>query len=154
MRTCPTRAMEVILGLPNLHLVIKETAQKTLARFSRQGFGPDAIISTKRRDEICRDLPILAMPMDETIRSYQFEKNFETRLSKKSNWINVGNNYHITKDSIIWYTDGSKTIEGTGARVFGPKTKYSEPLGTHPSIFQAEVHAIERCAAINLEVKA
>lgn len=151
MRTCPTRALEVILGLPPLYLVIGEAKQKTLARFCRQGFGPDAIIGTKHRDQVCRYLPILAMPMDETIKRYQFDKKFDTQLSSKANWKSVGANYNIGKNSIIWYTDGSKTKEGTGSGVFGPRTKYSEPLGEYPSIFQAEMHAIERCASINLE---
>lgn len=51
----------------------------------------------------------------------------------------------------LGYADGSKTTGGTGAGVFGPKTKYSEPLVTYLSIFQAEMHAMERCAAFNLE---
>lgn len=86
MRKCPTRGMEVILGLPPLHLVIKEAELnvRTLARFCRQGFGPNAIIGTKYRDQICRHLPVLAMPMDETINKYEFNKMFDTKLSSKS----------------------------------------------------------------------
>ena len=55
--------------------------------------------------------------------------------------------------AIIWYTYDSKTNVGTGAEIFGPKTKYSEPLGIYPSVFQAEVHAIKRCAQLNIDKK-
>ena len=48
--------------------------------------------------------------------------------------------------SLIWYTDGSKMESGVGAGVFGPNTKLSIPMGSCPSVFQAEVHAIEICA--------
>ena len=51
---------------------------------------------------------------------------------------------------MVWYTDGSKMKQGTGAGVFGPGTKYTEIMGNFPNICQAEMHAIERCAAINL----
>lgn len=78
--------MEVLLGLPPLHLVIRETAQKILARFSGQGFGPFAIKITKLWDVI------LAMPID---GRYQIEKNFETTLSNKSSCVNVGAGHQL-----------------------------------------------------------
>lgn len=151
MRSCPTKALEIILGLPPIHLAVVEVAHLTIARFCRQGFGIGKIISSKHGEEICKDLPMLGMPMDEMTRKILLLRNFTTELSNKANWTSVGANYKIGTDSIIWYTDGSKTKEGTGAGVFGPRTKYTEPLGTFPSIFQAEMHAIERCAALNLD---
>ena len=48
---------------------------------------------------------------------------------------------------------GTKTSTETGAGVFGPNLRYSEPMGKFPSVFQAEVHAIERCAQFNLDRK-
>lgn len=43
---------------------------------------------------------------------------------------------------LVWFTDGSKTNEGIGARVAGPFTNYYESIGMFPSIIQVEVHAI------------
>ena len=39
---------------------------------------------------------------------------------------------------------------GVGAGVFGPNTKVSIPMGMCPTVFQAELHAIEICARLNL----
>jgi ribonuclease HI len=45
---------------------------------------------------------------------------------------------------LIWYTDGSRTAEGTGAGVYGQSVnrRLSIPLGKHATVFQAEVYAI------------
>lgn len=131
-------------------MVIKESAQQAMARFCRQGFGRESIIEKKHQTKVCQSLPLLGMPIDEMTPVFQFDKNFSVELSNKADWKCISSNYNIEKNSIIWFTDGSKTSEGTGAGVFGPRTKYHEPMGNYPSIFQAEVHAIERCAQINL----
>jgi hypothetical protein len=49
---------------------------------------------------------------------------------------------------LVWYTDGSRTAEGTGARVYGQsvKRRLCIPLGKHATVFQAEVYAILACA--------
>jgi len=56
---------------------------------------------------------------------------------------------NVGKNTIIWFTDGSKTPEGTGAGVYGPRTKYSEPMGQFPQ----KIHAVERCIQFNLDRK-
>ncbi|KAM8702294.1 hypothetical protein ACLKA7_007636 [Drosophila subpalustris] len=46
----------------------------------------------------------------------------------------------------VWYTDGSKLEYGdTGAGLRGPRFCRSIGMGKTPSIFQAEIHAIEMC---------
>ena len=49
---------------------------------------------------------------------------------------------------LVWYTDGSRTTEGTGAGVYGPSVnrRLSIPLGKHATVFQTEVYAILVCA--------
>jgi hypothetical protein len=48
---------------------------------------------------------------------------------------------------LVWYTDGSRTAEGTGAGVYGQSVnrRHSIPLGKHATVFQAEVYAILAC---------
>jgi len=48
---------------------------------------------------------------------------------------------------LVWYTDGSRTTEGTGAGVYGQSVniRLSIPLGKHATVFQAEVYAILAC---------
>ena len=47
----------------------------------------------------------------------------------------------------IWFTDGSRTAEGTGAGVYGQsaKRRLNISLGKHATVFQAEVYAILAC---------
>jgi hypothetical protein len=51
-----------------------------------------------------------------------------------------------------WYTDGSKTSEGTGAGVcsHGVKQSLSFSPGQYTTVFQAEVYAIKACADENI----
>jgi len=49
---------------------------------------------------------------------------------------------------LVWFTDGSRTTEGTGAGVCGQSVnrRLSIPLGKHATVFQPEVYAILACA--------
>jgi ribonuclease HI len=48
---------------------------------------------------------------------------------------------------LVWFTDGSRTVEGTGAGVYGQSVdrRLSISLGKHATAFQAEVYAILPC---------
>ena len=47
----------------------------------------------------------------------------------------------------VWYTDGSRMKEGTGAGVFGQTLRrLSFSLGRYTTVFQAEIYAILSCA--------
>ena len=52
---------------------------------------------------------------------------------------------------LVWFTDGSRTAEVTGAGVYGQSVnrRLSIPLGKHATVFQAEVYAIIACAQEN-----
>jgi hypothetical protein len=49
---------------------------------------------------------------------------------------------------LIWFTDGSRVKEGTGASVYGQSVgrKLSISLGKHAIVFQAEIYVILACA--------
>ena len=48
---------------------------------------------------------------------------------------------------LVWFTDGSRTAEGTGAGVYGQSVnrRLSISLGKHTTVFQAEVYVILAC---------
>lgn len=50
------------------------------------------------------------------------------------------------RTSEAWFTDGSKTDEGTGSGIFGPNTEISISFDNFASVFQTEVVAISTCA--------
>ncbi|VEN37454.1 unnamed protein product [Callosobruchus maculatus] len=60
-------------------------------------------------------------------------KDFETIIRDRE--LCEVNNLHR---EIVWYTDGSKTEQGTGAGIFGRGTKQSIALGKYASVFQSE----------------
>lgn len=150
MRSCPTRALEVVIGLPPIHLHVKELAMRSLVKFTREGFGPKSILKTRDKNQVLGQIPITQLPSDVMKKMFMFKRNFKVELSNKVEWKGISSTYNIQRGTLVWFTDGSKTKEGTGAGVFGPRTNYSEAMGHHPNICQAELHAIERCAAINL----
>ncbi|CAH1110556.1 unnamed protein product [Psylliodes chrysocephalus] len=70
------------------------------------------------------------MPQDEIVKKYSFVKNFQTtELGCKKEWSQESIALATERRAIEWYTEGSKTIEGTGIGVYGPRTKQSESLG-------------------------
>ncbi|XP_036332246.1 piggyBac transposable element-derived protein 3-like [Rhagoletis pomonella] len=71
-------------------------------------------------------------------------RNFKVSIADRASW-STGNPY--TKPGAeVWYTDGSKLEDGkTGTGIFGPNCKRSIPMGSYPTIFQAEIHAIDIC---------
>jgi hypothetical protein len=48
---------------------------------------------------------------------------------------------------LVWFTDGSRTADETGAEVYGQSAdrRFSIYLGKHATVFQAEVYAILAC---------
>jgi hypothetical protein len=94
---------------------------------------------------------ILQMGTDKMTPRYAFHKPFMVRLPDRSEWdrgiVPIG------KRGLIWYTDGSKTNEGTGARVcgHGMRQRFSFSLGQYIKVFQAEVYPIKACAHENNE---
>ena len=61
-------------------------------------------------------------------------------------WLSTGSPPAVK--GLVWFTDGSKMREGTGAGVYGQsvKRRLSFALGRYTTIFQAEIYAILACA--------
>ena len=54
--------------------------------------------------------------------------------------------------TIVQFTDGSRTVSGTGAGIHDirPNRSFSFPLGKFASVFQTEIYAIIQCAYENI----
>jgi ribonuclease HI len=81
---------------------------------------------------------------------HSFARPFEVLIYKREGW-NAGD-YLITTGDLMWYTDRSRTKEGTGAEMHGvtPEIDIKVSLGRHATVFQAEVYAIIYCLLENI----
>jgi hypothetical protein len=93
----------------------------------------------------------LLMGTNRIILRYVFLKPFKVHLSSRHEW-QIGFNPD-NKGGLVWYTDGSKTNDGTGAGVYkwGSRRGHSFSLGHHTTVFQAEIYAIKACIRENIE---
>ena len=145
MRTCPTAAMEKIIGLTPLHLHIQEVAACCLLRINTTHRPPSNTIG---HNSLLGEFPGLDIceRSDLMTRELLFNRRFSTLIPCR-------NDFTPRSDprTLLWYTDGSKSAHGVGAGVYGPNTKISVPLGIWPSVFQAEIYAIGLCALVILK---
>ena len=145
MKTCPTAAMEVIIGITPLHIHIEaEAARGALKHVTLNGE-----VDTRGHMSILNKIPnweYLAHGTDMTLKAYDFDKPFSTTILEREGW--SIEKLHIGKNDSVWYTDGSKTEEGTGFGVYGPRTRISCSLGKTSTIFQAELEAVRNCITL------
>ncbi|XP_054287676.1 uncharacterized protein LOC129003409 [Macrosteles quadrilineatus] len=149
-RSCPTVVMESILGALPLGLDIKKRAALTALKTCSKGE-----ISSLRRTghmSILRELPSLDMEMtvsDLMIRKYDFDKPYQVAIGDRGEWQKVRDK--TGKSAMVFYTDGSRREGRSGLGVYGIGTYLSKALGETPTVFQAEVMAIEHCARLQLD---
>jgi hypothetical protein len=90
MKTTPTAAMEVLLGLPPLHVVIEAEAQAGIYRLMcNQHWRPTS--TNYGQAKTAWDMeqePILLMGNDRMIPGYVLHKPFKVHLSSKHEWQN------------------------------------------------------------------
>jgi hypothetical protein len=69
----------------------------------------------------------------------------------KCEWQNVFD--PDNKGGLVWYNDGSKNNEGTGAGVYRwcSRREHTLNLGLHTTLFQAELYIIKACVMENTE---
>ena len=82
-------------------------------------------------------------------RNIDLNRNFSVKIDKRGNVESTIRN--LPNGTSRWYTDGSRTDQGTGIGVYGPRIKRSVALGQTPTIFQAETYAINLCALLCLQ---
>lgn len=94
----------------------------------------------------------LDMVSDHMIKRYSFSRSFSTEIPSREEWKGGGSKY--TSTDVVWFTDGSKTAEGTGAGIHGvrPCINSAIPMGRYPTVFQAEVLAVLECCRLSLRM--
>jgi hypothetical protein len=117
MKTTPTTAIELLLGHTPLHVTMEAEAQPGIYRLmSNQQWRPR--FTNYGHAKKSRDMeqePILPMGTDRMTPRCVFHKPFKVLLANKHEW---DNGFNPNKGGLVWYTDGSKTNEGTGAGMY------------------------------------
>jgi hypothetical protein len=86
------------------------------------------------------------MRLDFIRPDFNLEPRYRVTMLAREEWARCPGTPPMVK-GLVWYTDGYKTAEGTGAGVYEQSVnrRLSIPLGEHATVFQAEVYAILAC---------
>lgn len=152
MRTAPSIALDALLNWPPLHVMVQGVAAMTAHRLKstaqwqgelQQGNHTDAVGMLREAS------PAAFMRQDRDQVRYQFDGRFKIIFPERAHW--NARPGPLKGQELIWFTDGSKTEEGTGAGLClgGSKKETHIPLGKYCTVFQAEVTAILACALEN-----
>jgi hypothetical protein len=150
MRSTPTAAMEVFLNLTPLDLLIMAEARMALCRL-RITEQPTASETETGLLSIQKNVsdPIQEMRADHITPIPNHSRIFKVIIDRDY-WRNTDS--MTPEDSLIWFTDGSRMLSGTGSGTFGvrPNKSLSFPLGKFTTVFQTEIYAILQCAYENI----
>jgi hypothetical protein len=99
MKTTPTAAIEVLLGLPPLHVIIEVEAQAGIYRLMcNQQWKPKSTnLGYTKKSRDMEHQPILQMGSDRMLPRYAYHKPFTLKFPDKCEWHNKG--------GLVWYTD-------------------------------------------------
>jgi hypothetical protein len=149
IRTTPNGAMEALVGLPPLDLVIEGEARSAAHRLWSFGFlshvhpqeGHSCILTRLQKSD-----PIFNMRVDVVKPVFNLEPKYRVTMLARGEWTG-GPGTPPTVQGFVWYTDGSRTAEGTGMGVYGRSVnrRLSFCLGRRATVFQAEVYVISAC---------
>lgn len=147
LRSTPTAALEILLALPPLHVFVKMEAMASSYRLWvnknwRRGIVGHKLIWTQMREISSVNI----MRSDSIVPSFRFERDFETHFPSREEWLN--SKLDLSQETLC-FTDGSLMDvgqAGAGAFIVDQGVQLVIPLGTHATVFQAEVYAIMSCA--------
>jgi RNase H len=86
---------------------------------------------------------------DRMPRKFDFEADFRVEIPERDAWDNIP----AEREALVFYTDGSRKEGQVGMGICGPSLRHYEALGTTPTIFQAEMNAINVCPRICLNLE-
>ena len=148
IRTTPTIALELIIGLVPLPVFVQEEAMNTCYRLLVNRQWKQGTCGHTRIVSLVKDsVPFSHTRCDLILPRFSFGKNYSVHIPTRDEWTN---NKVIIPDDIVCYTDGSKfdNTGSTGAGIYnyinGEELVF--PLGKYATVYQAEIYAILLCA--------
>ncbi|XP_069358216.1 uncharacterized protein [Maniola hyperantus] len=152
MSTTPTAALEVILGIPPLHIHIKEEATLAALRLKTSGHWKEQnTMHTKILGQNINKEPRLQWKCDRTEKQHILDKNYKINSEKNLD-------PKPAQDTIEVYTDGSKTKTGTGAGAYCQELnmRISHALGVTDSplcracmeVDETPTHVVLECTGV------
>ncbi|KAJ8910772.1 hypothetical protein NQ315_008893 [Exocentrus adspersus] len=146
MRTTPTAALEVLLGLPSLSTWIVKEAMAAYLRIRDAGSWKakgraegHAAIALRAESGV----PLSAMKVTEAEDRLRLKRSYSTTFPTREQWKQEGNMF--PPGSLVCYTDGSRMRDeylGAGIYLENSGAQQSYSLGSYATVFQAEVFAI------------
>ena len=146
VRTTPTSALEIIVGLTPLTLYIKQEAMLACYRLKTNfQWSPYRVGHASVQTLMELEIPASRLRNDHVVATYIFDKNYVVTIPSKEAW----NNQNVEILDVICFTDGSRhqRLGQTGAGVYIQTSgvKLAIPLGKYATVFQAEMYAIRDC---------
>lgn len=143
LRTTPTAALEILTDLIPLHIHIEGEAQLSLLRLQQGGLLSRKVPNGGHAEILDKLKPELSMPSDRRSRKLMFG-DVRAEFPERDVWNNES--LPFLQGSTTWYTDGSKIGNSTGAGIYCPALDVAQSvaLGRYPTVFQAEVLAIQQ----------
>ncbi|XP_071577346.1 uncharacterized protein [Temnothorax nylanderi] len=143
MKTTPTEALEIALCIPPLDLAVEHAARNTAYRLKCQGEWRSTGLGHTRLGLLQKNP--FTLKQDRTLRKYQLVKHFTVRIPTRKEWTDPKGARDPNVD--LWFTDGSGINNRFGAGFYGPKDDHREsiPVGSHSTVFTAEILAILKC---------
>jgi hypothetical protein len=86
------------------------------------------------------------MGVDVMRPEFNFEPKYRVTMLTREDWTK-GTGASPAVRGFVWFTDGSRMREGTGAGVYGQSVgrRLSSSLGRYVAVFQVEIYAIWAC---------
>jgi len=121
VHTTPTRAMEALIFLPPLELVVQGEARMAAHclwglkcwSYLHPNMGHSSILKRLQQSD-----PVYSLGLDAMRPTYNLEPKYRVTMLTRENWTRGSGDPPEVK-GLVWYTDGSRMKEGTGAGVFG-----------------------------------
>lgn len=112
--------MEVLLNLPPLHLFTQYEARNQNYKLNiHESTYRNRLADQNLLNGYEDKLPVMA-PSDHMTTKYNFDIPFKVEINDRSTWTN--NEYIFPNEAILFYTDDSKTAEGSGSGIFEEST--------------------------------
>jgi len=143
MCTTPTNAVEALTCLPPLELVVQNEARSGAHYVC--SLGSWSYLQPNRGHSsvpmwLLQSDPIFNMGVDVMRPAFNSEPKYGVTMLPREEWTKRNGTPPVVK-VLVWFTDGSKMKEETGARVYGQSVgrKLCFSLGRYATVFQAEI---------------